>query len=152
MPGKERLRSRRNEQPGYQARSWNLPDSLPPRHAGWFLAVIDIPSTSSGEARQLLFVSSVATDLSTAVPGFRPPLRPNPSTDRLRTGSVIAFTPEHPSASAGNRDRHHAGTLIGFVRNMQSIPLVPIKVHEHSRHSRTRAHRDPTICDLRHGA
>jgi hypothetical protein len=47
------------------------------------------------EAKYPLFVSSVATDFSTAVPGFRSPFRPSPSTDRLRTGNVIAFTPEH---------------------------------------------------------
>jgi len=47
------------------------------------------------EAKYPLFVSSVATDFSTAIPGFRSPFRPNPSTDRLRTGNVIAFIPEH---------------------------------------------------------
>jgi hypothetical protein len=38
---------------------------------------------------------------------------------------VIAFTPEHWSASARNRDRHHPGTLIGFVRNMHTLLCRP---------------------------
>jgi len=41
------------------------------------------------------FVSSVATDFSTAVPACRSPFRPSPIIDRLRTGTVIAFTPEY---------------------------------------------------------
>ena len=54
----------------------------------------DRRSLSHSEARYLLFVSSVATNFSTAVPACRSPFRPSPIIDRLRTGTVIAFTPE----------------------------------------------------------
>ena len=49
-------------------------------------------------------------DFSIAIPGFRSPFRPNPSTDRLQPGNVIDITPEG-----------------GFVRNMQQSQAQALK-------------------------
>ena len=55
------------------------------------------------------------------IPACRSLFRSSAIIDRLGTGTAIAFTPESRSASARNRDRHHAGTLIGSVRNTHRI-------------------------------
>jgi hypothetical protein len=48
-------------------------------------------STSDGQyVDALRYIGYAFPDFSAAVPGFRSPFRPNPNTNRLRTGNVIA--------------------------------------------------------------